>query len=230
MVNCFIFARGGSKGLPKKNIKTFYGSPLISHSIRLAKSASFIDQVFVSTDCNEIAQVALKHSVEVINRPKSLAADSSPELLSWKHAIEYVINNYGAFDYFISLPATSPLRAESDVEACLNKLRNDKSDICLTITESNHNPRFNMVSLQDDQKVKLIADNNAITRRQDAPKAFNITTVAYAALPDYVLNTSNLMDGDVSAVKVPKNRAIDIDDIDDFQFAEFLFQKTISTQ
>ena len=229
MVNCFIFARGGSKGLPKKNIKIFHGSPLISHSISLAKRASFIDKVFVSTDCEEIAQVASTHSVDVIKRPKSLATDSSSELLSWKHAIEYVVNNYGTFDYFISLPATSPLRAESDVEACLNKLRSDKSDICITITESSHNPRFNMVSMKDDQKVQLIVDNNAITRRQDAPKAFNITTVAYAALPEYILNTSNLMNGDISAVTVPKNRAVDIDDIDDFQFAEFLFQKTRSS-
>lgn len=229
MVNCFIFARGGSKGLPKKNIKIFHGSPLISHSISLAKRASFIDKVFVSTDCEEIAQVASTHSVDVIKRPKSLATDSSSELLSWKHAIEYVNNNYGTFNYFVSLPATSPLRSESDVEACLNKLRSDKSDICITITESSHNPRFNMVSMKDDQKVQLIVDNNAITRRQDAPKAFNITTVAYAALPEYILNTSNLMNGDISAVTVPKNRAVDIDDIDDFQFAEFLFQKTRSS-
>ena len=229
MVNCFIFARGGSKGLPKKNIKIFHGSPLISHSISLAKRASFIDRVFVSTDCEEIAQVASTHSVDVIKRPKSLATDSSSELLSWKHAIEYVNNNYGTFNYFVSLPATSPLRSESDVEACLNKLRSDKSDICITITESSHNPRFNMVSMKDDQKVQLIVDNNAITRRQDAPKAFNITTVAYAALPEYILNTSNHMNGDISAVTVPKNRAVDIDDIDDFQFAEFLFQKTRSS-
>ena len=228
MVNCFIFARGGSKGLLKKNIKMFHGSPLISHSIRLAKSASFIDRVFVSTDCNKIAEIASKHSVEVIKRPKLLASDSSPELLSWKHAVEYAINNYGPFNYFISLPATSPLRSESDVAACLNKLRNDKSDLCITITESNHNPRFNMVYLQEDQKVKLIGDNQSITRRQDAPKVFNITTVAYAALPEYVLNTSSIMAGDISAVTVPKNRSIDIDDIDDFCFAEFLFQKTRS--
>ncbi|MDA7548882.1 acylneuraminate cytidylyltransferase family protein [Gammaproteobacteria bacterium] len=228
MVNCFIFARGGSKGLPKKNIKMFHGLPLISYSISLAKNASFIDRVFVSTDCKEIANVASKFSADVIKRPKSLATDTSSELLSWKHAIEYVVNNYGTFDYFISLPATSPLRAESDVEACLNKLRDDKSDICLTVTESSHNPRFNMVYMRDDSKVQLIDDNHLITRRQDAQKAFNITTVAYAALPEYVLNTSNLMNGDVSAVTVPKNRAVDIDDINDFNFAEFLFQNTRS--
>ena len=228
MVNCFIFARGGSKGLPKKNIKMFHGLPLISYSISLAKNASFIDRVFVSTDCKEIANVASKFSADVIKRPKSLATDTSSELLSWKHAIEYVVNNYGTFDYFISLPATSPLRAESDVEACLNKLRDDKSDICLTVTESSHNPRFNMVYMRDDSKVQLIDDNHLITRRQDAQKAFNITTVAYAALPEYVLHTSNLMNGDVSAVTVPKNRAVDIDDINDFNFAEFLFQNTRS--
>ena len=228
MVNCFIFARGGSKGLPKKNIKMFHGSPLISHSIQLAKSASFIDRVFVSTDCQEIAQVASSHSVEVIQRPKELATDSSSEILSWKHAIQYVYNNYGVFDYFISLPATSPLRVESDVEACLNKLKNEQSDICIAVTESSHNPRFNMVSMQDDQKIQLLSGSNTITRRQDAPVAYNITTVAYAALPEYILKTSNLLDGEVSAVKIPKNRAVDIDDINDFRFAEHLFQQTKS--
>jgi N-acylneuraminate cytidylyltransferase len=82
--------------------------------------------------------------------------------------------------------------------------------------------------MNDDQKVRLIDDNHSITRRQDAQKAFNITTVAYAAVPEYVLSTSNLMNGDVSAVTVPKNRAVDIDDINDFHFAEFLFQNARS--
>ena len=178
MVNCFIFARGGSKGLPKKNIKMFHGSPLISHSIQLAKNSIFIDRIFVSTDCQEIAQVASSCSVEIIKRPKELATDSSSEILSWKHAIQHVYNNYGVFDYFISLPATSPLRAESDVEACLNKLKNEQSDICIAVTESSHNPRFNMVSMQDDQKIQLLSGSNTITRRQDAPVALSLIHIS----------------------------------------------------
>ena len=123
-----IPARGGSKGLPKKNIKIFHGSPLISHSISLAKRASFIDRVFVSTDCDEIACVARDFGAEVpFKRPKSLATDASPEIASWRHFIEYVQKKFQyKIDSLVSIPATSPLRDFNDIDKCIKLFYQEK--------------------------------------------------------------------------------------------------------
>ena len=87
---CFIFARGGSKGIPKKNILPLAGLPLLVHSINLAKSLKEVDEIFVSTDCEEISEIAKHQNVQVIKRPFELAQDNSPEWLAWQHAIKYV--------------------------------------------------------------------------------------------------------------------------------------------
>ena len=107
---CFIFARGGSKGIPKKNILPIAGLPLLVHSINLAKRLKEVDRIFVSTDCEEISEIAYDQNVEVIKRPLDLAQDDSSEWLAWQHAIKYVESFEEQFDRFLSLPATSPLR------------------------------------------------------------------------------------------------------------------------
>jgi CMP-N-acetylneuraminic acid synthetase len=94
----FIFARGGSKGLPGKNIKRLLDKPLIQYSIETAKACPLIDKVFVSTDDENIANVALVNGAIVILRPEELASDKSPEWLSWRHAIEWASEHYGKFE------------------------------------------------------------------------------------------------------------------------------------
>ena len=109
----FIFARGGSKGLPGKNIKMFAGKPMLAHSIEMAMNIDEIERVFVSTDDSEIADTALRWGAEVINRPGELAQDNSPEWLAWQHAIRTIRSAKGEpkIDVFVSIPPTSPLRA-----------------------------------------------------------------------------------------------------------------------
>ena len=110
----FIFARGGSKGIKRKNLVPFNGIPLIAHSILLAQKLSCIEKIYVSTDSEEIADVSRMYGASIIKRPIELASDSSPEWLSWQHAIKYSVELNGNFDKFISLPTTSPLRIKSD--------------------------------------------------------------------------------------------------------------------
>lgn len=217
----FIFARGGSKGLPQKNIKLLDGKPLIQYSIETAFATRGIEKVFVSTDDTAIASVARAAGAEIIERPAELATDTSPEWLSWRHAIEYVRSNYGYFDIFVSLPATSPLRNESDVSAAIEQLKNTKADICISVTAANRSPYFNMVKQSDDGYVELVnIPINGIYRRQDAPEVFDITTVTYVAKPEFILEKNGLFDGRVTSVLIPKVRAVDIDDIYDFMLAE----------
>jgi N-acylneuraminate cytidylyltransferase len=223
----FVFARGGSKGLPGKNIRPLAGKPLIEYSIDIAKQCSSIDEVFVSTDDAGIAAIARKAGAVIIDRPASLASDTSPEWLSWRHAIEWVEEHYGEFQNFVSLPATSPLRSADDVEGAIVKLENTMADICISITPASRSPYFNMVQVLDDETCELvIKPEGAVTRRQDAPDVFDITTVVYVATPMFIQNNDSLFSGKVTSVVVPKERAVDIDDIYDFLLAEAIVSET----
>jgi N,N'-diacetyl-8-epilegionaminate cytidylyltransferase len=221
-IYAFIFARGGSKGVPGKNIKLLAGKPLLAHAIELANKIPDIDSVFVSTDDESIAKVANQYGAEVINRPKVLAQDDTPEWLAWQHAIKWVNNNRGAFDVFVSLPTTSPLRNENDIERCVNAL-DDNSDIVLTASETTRSPWFNMVSIDQKGNTKLLIDSSAsYSRRQDVPKAYNLTTVAYVSRPEFIINSGHIFDGRVKSVMIPEERSIDIDTELDFKIANFL--------
>tara|TARA_A100001015_G_scaffold130892_2_gene145239 strand:- start:6982 stop:7683 length:702 start_codon:yes stop_codon:yes gene_type:complete len=226
----FVFARGGSKGLPKKNIKLLNGKPLIQYAIELARSSTRIEKIFVSTDNSEISKISSNLGAIVINRPSQLAADNSPEWLSWQHAIEFVHNNYGKFDSFISLPPTSPLRNIEDLDNGINLFdANKNADICISITEAHRSPYFNMVTKDNNGFIKLVNQTNTtISRRQDAPVVYDITTVMCIAKPSFILKVNNLFDGNVIGFSVPKYRSIDVDDIYDFKFAEFMLKEGIN--
>ena len=220
-----IVARGGSKGLPGKNIRQLAGKPLIHYSIETAKQCPSIDEVFVSTDDSDIASIARQAGAIVIERPAELASDMSPEWLSWRHGIEWVERNYGKFQYFVSLPATSPLRNVSDVEGANAKLESSLADICISVTPASRSPYFNMVKVLEGETCELvIKPEGAVTRRQDAPDVFDITTVVYIATPAFIKNKESLFSGTVTSVVVPKDRAVDIDDIYDFLLAEAILE------
>lgn len=223
-VYAFIFARGGSKGLPGKNIKLLGGIPLIGHSIRLAQNIDVIERVLVSTDSDDIAVVAESFSAEVIRRPPELASDTASEWLAWQHAIRYLQDRGDSFDVFLSLPATSPLRSRQDIENCLAALGDD-TDMVVTVTPASRSPYFNMVTRDADGTSLVVIRNDVINRRQDAPTVYDMTTVAYVARPEFILSGTGIFAGRVKSVIVPKERAVDIDDGFDFMVAEALYEK-----
>ena len=222
----FIFARGGSKGLPGKNIKSLGGKPLIAHSIDVATACPHIESVIVSTDDAQIATVARTYGASTpFERPAELATDQSPEWLSWQHAISWVQNNIGHFDIFVSLPATSPLRAVDDVNQCIETLiANPDTDIVVTGSPAARSPYFNMVKRDNDGLISLAVESN-FSRRQEAPLLYDLTTVAYVARPQFVMRNTRIFDGTVRLVEVPEERCLDVDTEYDFQLAEFLWQR-----
>ena len=223
----FIFARGGSKGLPGKNIRPLLGKPLIQYSIEVALKVSGVAKVFVSTDDADIAKISSSSGAIVIERPVELSQDDSPEWLAWKHAISWVRERYGDFEEFISLPATSPLRSVKDVESAMLRRSNIGADICISVTPASRSPYFNMVKELDNNLIELVNKPiNSLSRRQDVPEVFEITTVAYVANAEFIMNNTSLFDGTVTSIKVPKHRAIDIDDMYDFNFAEAILNNT----
>lgn len=221
----FIFARGGSKGLPGKNIRPLDGKPLISWSIEHALAVKRIEHVIVSTDSEVIAAVARDYGAEVpFIRPAELARDDSPEWLAWRHALNYLLDTNGALpEAMVSLPATAPLRLPFDIENCLDEYEKGDVDMVITVTDSHRSPYFNMVKSNVDGTVGLvIPPQSAIARRQDAPAVYDMTTVAYVARPEFVMTRNATFEGRVRAVHVPLERAIDIDTLLDFQLAECL--------
>ena len=228
-VYAFIFARGGSKGLPGKNIKILAGKPLIQYAIEGAQDCGEIDEVFVSTEDSQIAKIAESLGAHIINRPPHLAGDESPEWLSWKHAVNHVQNKFGEFDYFVSLPTTSPLRSIVDVKKCVNaQMMSKDADVCISVTAASRSPFFNMVSINCDGKVELVCKpDDSLSRRQDAPVVYDIATVVYCSTPAHILRVNGLFEGEVISIEVPKERAVDIDDIHDFMVAEALIEGAI---
>jgi N,N'-diacetyl-8-epilegionaminate cytidylyltransferase len=221
----FVFARGGSKGLPRKNLLPLAGKPLIIHSIETALALPRVVKVVVSTDDIEIAEVARSAGAEVpFLRPPELASDTAPEWLAWQHAIRTLREAGEPLDIFLSLPPTSPLRIPADVECCLDALLNSSADVVITVREAERNPYFNMVRVDPDRSVRLAVEGT-FSRRQDAPKLYDMTTVAYVARADFILTADRIFDGKVRAVQIPRERALDIDTELDLLIGEALVGK-----
>lgn len=221
----FIFARGGSKGLPGKNIRPLGSKPLIAWSIEHALAVKRIERVIVSTDSEEIAAVARVYGAEVpFMRPAELARDGSPEWLAWRHALTYLLETDGSLpETMVSVPITAPLRLPHDIENCLDEYQKGDADMVITVTDAHRSPYFNMVKTNADGTVGLvIPSQSAIARRQDAPEVYDMATVAYVARPEFVMTHNAIFEGRVRAIQVPPERAIDIDTLLDFQIAECL--------
>ena len=222
----FIFARGGSKGLPGKNVRPLCGKPMIAWAIEHAKAVKRIERVIVSTDSEEIASVARQYGAEIpFMRPTELARDDSPEWLAWRHALNFLQSEGSLPDAMVSVPVTAPLREPGDIERCLDDFAQGGADIVVTVSKTHRSPYFNMVKLNADGTVDLVippAEN--VSRRQDAPAVYDMATVAYVASPQFVLTRNALFEGTVRAIFVPVERAIDIDTLLDFQIAECLMK------
>jgi len=224
-----IFARGGSKGVPRKNIRMLAGKPLIAHAIETARASTLIDRVFVSTDDQAIADVAARLGAEVpFVRPAALAQDDSPEWLAWQHAIRTIAGGSPPdWAAFVSVPTTAPLRRVEDVDACITALLSSDADIVIAVKRAERSPYFNMVTIDDQGYARLVIEPpTRIWRRQDAPAVYDIAPVAYAARPAFVLSATSMFDGRVKAVVVPAERALDIDTEFEFRLAEWLLGET----
>lgn len=227
-VVAFVFARGGSKGLPGKNLRLFAGKPLIAHAIEHALAVSRIDRVVVSTDSPDIASVARDYGAQVpFLRPAELAADDSPEWLSWRHALKFTQEEMGVLPgTMVSVPVTAPLRRPEDIEHCLDFYSEGGADVIVTVSQAHRSPYFNMVQRRPDGTVGLVVPTSReFVRRQDVPAVFDMTTVAYVADPEFVLSKDSIFQGRVKAVEIPPERAIDIDTLLDFEMAEFLLSR-----
>jgi len=227
-----IPARGGSKGLPGKNLRPLAGLPLIAHSIRLAALCPEIDHCVVSTDSEEIAAVARAHGGDVpFMRPAELAQDDTPTWPALQHALREMEERLQlTFGSVLLLQPTSPGRVPQDIVRALAMLASDAAAVgVIAVSEPRFNPRWVCVEEVSGYMKQLIPAFSAYARRQDVPPAFRINGLLYLWRRDYVANEDSLRlyETPHRMLVVPEERAVDIDELGDFVLAELLIRESI---
>ena len=230
VIHAWIFARGGSKGLPGKNIRNLNGKPLIAYAIETAKESQHISEVFVSTDSPEIATIAEKYGAVVpFLRPAELAGDKSPERMAWRHAIEWnrQQTRYPVMDLMVSLPTTAPLRTPEEVDRAIDLFLEGNADTVIAVSPSVRHPAFNMVYVDENGYASTILSKYEkwVPNRQSYPQAFDITTAVYVSGTDFILSCDSYMKGRVQAIEISAEDGLDIDTLMDFKIAELLMKE-----
>lgn len=221
-----IPARGGSKGIPKKNVKLINGKPLIAHTIEQAIESKYINRVIVSTENEEISSVSRKYGAAVpFLRPKELAEDTTPGIEPIIHAVKWMQENEGFFpDYVVCLQCTSPFRKSLHIDAALDKLIKNGGDSIVSVCESEITPYW-MKVIKDDKLLNFLEDNTVYARRQDAPEIYRLNGAIYAAKTEFLLKNKGWYDEKTLPYVMNAESSIDIDNILDFRFAEFLMKE-----
>lgn len=221
-VLAIIPARGGSKGLKRKNIKDLCGKPLIAWTIEMAKKSKYIDYLMMSTEDDEIIKVANNWGCDVpFVRPEVLAQDSTSTI----DVILYVINKLPKFDYVVLLQPTSPLRNCNDIDACIEKCVEKKAKSCVSVTETNKSPYW-MYHLNKNRTIKPIIENDVIvTRRQELPKTYVLNGAVYVAESKWLCENKTFLTNETVAYVMPQERSVDIDTKLDFAYARAIIQE-----
>ncbi len=216
-----IPARGGSKRLPKKNIMSFGGKPLISWTINAALESLYIDKIIVSTDDPEIYSVAHEFDVDIINRPCELATDNAKTV----DVIEHVLRETEQeFDYFVLLQVTSPLRTYEHINMAVEKLLNKNADSIISLTEAEHNPLW-ANKLPDDGVLKnFINDKVMKERSQDLAKYYRLNGAIYIVNVKKFLDYKTFFYKKSYAYVMPNEVSVDIDTRIDFICAEAILK------
>ncbi len=221
-----ICARGGSLGVPGKNIRPLLGKPLIAWTIEQALACPGIDSVYVSTDCEAIAEVARQYGATIpFIRPADMATNIAPKIPVIRHLTEWVHNNVGNVDMIVDLDPTSPLREVSDIVDCMNML-NASTDVVITAYESDKNPYFNMVEVNTGGYAELVKPPvSEVFGRQTAPKVYSMNGSVYVWHRTTI--DKGLWGGNAALHVMPRERSIDIDSPIDFKLVELLMREKI---
>lgn len=220
-----ICARGGSTGLPGKNIKLLHGKPLICYSIEQALSCDLIDDVYVSTDDEKIAEIARQAGAKVpFIRPAHLASKTAAKIPVIEHLVEEVERMGVDVTTIVDLDPTSPLRIQEDIKACLELLTEDTT-VVITGFEAEKNPYFNMVEAQHNGSFNLVKQNGgSVVARQLAPDVFSMNASIYVWHRHTLKH--GLWNGYAKLHVMPRERSIDIDSLIDFKIVELFMAET----
>jgi len=228
-----IFARGGSKGVPNKNLRIVAGKSLLQRAVEHALSIKDVTDVYCSTDSSQIADEALKYGALVPwLRPSELAQDTSKEWDSWCHLVKWLNAKEIYPTYLVTVPTVSPLRSLEDLNACVDLALSSKADVVMAVSEANRNPWFNIVTInQETKQVRLVNEpKTKIYNRQAAPVVYDVSTVTFVIKCEFLLKSRSIYDGETRALVLPRSHCIDIDTEDDIEYADYLLKKRENLQ
>jgi CMP-N,N'-diacetyllegionaminic acid synthase len=225
---CTICARGGSKGVKGKNIRPLFGKPLIAYSIEQARASGMFDSLAVSSDSDEILDVARAWGCDyLIKRPDELATDQAAKLPVIRHCVQEVeVQAETSFDTLVDLDATSPLRSPEDIVNAVNLLEDSGAGNVITAMPARRSPYFNLVELDADGIVHLSKPpTSAVVRRQDSPKCYDMNASIYVWRRQILLDVDSLFGQNTRLYVMPEERSIDIDSELDFEFVQFFMSQ-----
>lgn len=223
-----IPARGGSKGVPRKNIRLLAGKPVIAWTIDEAIKSKYIDRLILSSEDEEIIQVARKYGCEVpFKRPFELAQDDTPGIEPVIHVLNTLEKKY---DYIVLLQPTSPLRTVEDIDGCIQHCIEKGVHACVSITEAPQSPYW-MYKMDDDNKLNpVVQSGEIINRRQDLPTVYVLNGAVYVAETKFINeNRSFLTENTVGYIMSGEN-SVDIDTETDFAYCEWFIDRRSRTK
>ena len=224
-VLAIIPARGGSKGIPRKNITNLAGKPLIAWTIEEANKSKYIDRLILSSEDKEIIQVAKEWGCEApFVRPAELAKDDTPGIEPVIHAINTLVQKY---DYVVLLQPTSPLRAVADIDGCIETCLSSRAPSCVSVTEVDQHPYW--MYIMDEEKILLTLLNQEVTinKRQDLPPVYILNGAVYVAETTWLQQNQSFFNSMTKGFIIPKERSVDIDNGIDMQLCEILLQNKL---
>lgn len=216
-----IPARGGSKGIPQKNIRFLCDKPLIAHSILNSQQSRFVDQTFVSTDDDQIASISKEYGAEIIQRPKEFASDTASSESALLHALTEIEKMGIQPDLIIFLQCTSPLRRNNDIDKAINQLKEENADSLLSVSPTH---RFLWHKLEG-VSVPINYDYRNRKRRQDMNPQYMENGSIYIFKPWVLKELNNRLGGKISLFVMEEEQSHEIDSLQDFEYIEFLMSK-----
>ena len=213
-----IPARGGSKGVPRKNVRDAGGKPLIAWTIEAARASALVDTVVVSTDDPEIAAIAREHGAETpFMRMPGLASDTASSI----DVVLDAIDRCPGYQWVVLLQPTSPLRDTRDIDQAIALCIDRKSTSCVSLTEVDEHPGW-MFTLGSDSTLTSYATGPLATRRQDLPSVYTLNGAIYVANTDWLTGSRSFIGPDTIGYAMPRERSLDIDEEMDFKLLELL--------
>lgn len=218
-----IPARGGSKGIPRKNIREIAGKPLLGWTAEQGHKSSYIDRLVLSTDDEEIAAVGRNFGVDVpFMRPAELALDTTPGVAPVIHMVDSLDEEY---DYVVLLQPTSPLRTAEDIDECIEHCIRHDARCCVSMVETACSPYWTFTLNDEDRLNFVIEQEEYFTTRQQQPKTYEPNGAVYIAQPGWLRKTGKFLTQDTVAYIMSREKSWDIDEMFDLEICEMLLKK-----
>jgi CMP-N,N'-diacetyllegionaminic acid synthase len=232
---CVVSARGGSQGVPGKNVRPMLGRPLIARAVDCALAAPEIDEVHISTDSPTIADAARAAGAKIsFMRPAELAQSDTGKFQVWKHALATCEALRGLrYDLYVDLDCTNPLIEPTDISGAITQYRSLREsgravDAVFTVAAARRNPYFNLVEPDGEGALRMSKTAGpTVLSRQKAPPVFEHVAGVYVLDAEYVRRAGHLLEGRAFGYEVPDTKAMDVDNELDFEVIEFLLRRRI---